>query len=43
MINGAAFAGAAGNIGVNMASGTGNQQLNALSLSISASAFRAQQ
>ena len=43
MINGAAFAGAAGNIGVNMASGTGNQQLNALSLSISSSAFRAQQ
>jgi hypothetical protein len=43
IINGAAFAGAAGNIGVNMASGTGNQQLNALSLSISSSAFRAQQ
>jgi|GEM_PF-2172068 len=43
MINGAAFAGAAGNIGVNMASGTGNQQLNALSLSISSSAARAQQ
>ncbi len=42
-INGAAFAGAAGNIGVNMASGTGNQQLNGLSLSISSSAARAQQ
>jgi hypothetical protein len=43
MINGSAFAGVAGNIGVNMASGTGNQQLNALSLSISSSALRAQQ
>jgi hypothetical protein len=42
MINGSAFAGVAGNIGVNMASGTGNQQLNALSLSISSSALRAQ-
>lgn len=34
-LSGSAFSGASGNIGVNIASGTGNQQVNSLSLSAS--------
>jgi len=42
VLEGMAFRGASGNIGVNAASGTGNQQANVMSLSVTSGALRAQ-
>lgn len=42
VIDGAAFRGASGNLGVNAASGTGNQQSNVMSLSVTSGGLRAQ-
>ena len=42
VLEGSAFRGASGNIGINAASGTGNQQANVMSLSVTSGALRAQ-